>query len=125
MVSKNVFSLFKYVKTLLSRIFNASIKNLQNAPMIIRWSWYDWVILAGFIVIGPISLLLVPIWIGMKLSIGEDLRDLFNTEKAFHYYSQEVNRLRYQVSVLKKLKSVTDAKPTPKSTESDDKSIYN
>jgi len=125
MLNISVVALFKYVKTFLGRIFHASVKNLQNAPMLIRWSWYDWIILAAFVLIGPISLLLIPVWIGMKLSIGEDLRNLFSSEKAFHYYRQEVDRLRYQVSVLKKLKSVTDAKPTQKSTESDDKSIYN
>lgn len=88
----------------------ASHKNLQNAPVLLRWTWLDWVIVVAMIIIGPISLLFLPIWLGMKLSIGEDLRQLLHIEKAFNYQKQEMERMRYQLGVLKRMNDVTDVK---------------
>lgn len=102
--------LFRFSKAFLRRVFIASHKNLQNAPVLLRWTWLDWVIVVAMIIIGPISLLFLPIWLGMKLSIGEDLRQLLYIEKAFNYQKQEMERMRYQLGVLKRRNSVTDVK---------------
>jgi hypothetical protein len=107
------------MQKLLKRIWEIIASNVTDAPLLLRWCWYDWIFFIAIILTAPYSVPFAILWLVMKLAIGEDFKSLKHKEKAFYFYQQELKNVRYQLGVLKRMKSVRDIDPSSSQVDID------